>query len=103
MDLRDGGGGDRLAEFEKKLVDGTAEGDLDHAHGFRTGEGRHAVLQALQVAGGRHADDVGAGGQELAEFHVRRTEPRQRLREARRAVAGLRPFDDPRDPQTQPR
>ena len=102
MDLRDGGGGDRLAEFEKKLVDGTAERDLDHAHRFRAGEGRHAVLQALQVAGRRDADDVGTGRQELAEFHVRRPEPRQRLREARRAVAGLRPLDEPRDPQAEP-
>ena len=35
---------------QKDLVDRAAERDLDHAHGLRARKGRHAVLQAFEVA-----------------------------------------------------
>ena len=46
-------------------------------------KGRHPVLQRLEIPRRRDSDDVGAGGEELTEFHVRWAEPGQRGRQPR--------------------
>ena len=79
--LRDRGGGDRLAEFDEELVDGTAERDLHHARPPRRGgKGGIRSCSRSRSRAAASADDVGAGGEELAELHVRRPEPGQRRR-----------------------
>ena len=46
-------------------------GGLDHPDSGRLREGRHPVLQLLQVEGRPHADDVGPRRQELADRALR--------------------------------
>ena len=87
----------------EQLVDRSAEGDLDHARRLVAREGRHAVLQAFEIARRGDADDVGARRQELPELDVGRPEPRQRRRQPRGAGAGARPLDRAGDAQQQAR
>ena len=91
VDLRDRGGGDRLAEARRRARRAGARAPLSTiAHGLLARERRHAVLQPLEVARDGDADDVGPGRQELAELDVGRAEPRQRRREPGGAVAERR-------------
>ena len=101
--LGDGGGGDGLAEIGEQDVDRAAEGDRHHARRLGLRKGRHAVLQAFEVARCGDADDVGARRQELPELDVGRPEPRQRRRQPRGAGAGARPLDRAGDAQQQAR
>jgi hypothetical protein len=101
--LRDGGGGDRLAELGEQHVEGTAQGDLDHAHGLGARERRHAVLQALEVARDDNADDVRTRGEELAELDIGRPEPRQGGRQPRGAGPRTPSLDHAGEAQQQPR
>ena len=101
--LGDGGGGDGLAEIGEQDVDRPAEGDRHHARRLGARKGRHAVLQAFEVARRGDADDVGARRQELPDLDVGRPEPRQRRRQPRGAGAGARPLDRAGDAQQQAR
>ncbi len=97
VDLRDRGGGDRLAERGEQLAERLAEGRFEDADRDLLREGRHPVLQPLQVAGRRHADDVGPRRQELAELDVGRPEAGQRRGQA--AGAEARAFELAAEPQ----
>ncbi len=68
--LRDGGGGDGLAERHEEVVEPAAEGLLDLPHRLLARERVHAVLQPLQRLDDVGPDDVGPRRQELAELHV---------------------------------
>ena len=88
--LGDRGGGDRLAELDEETRrSGRPSAISTIAHRLGAGERRHPVLQPLEVARRRDADDVGAGREELAELDVGRPEPGQRRREPGGAVAGV--------------
>ncbi len=63
------------------------------------GKRRDAVLQGLEVAGRRHADDVGAGGEKLAELDVARPETRQGTLERARTDSQAGTLQHPADPQ----
>ncbi|MDF9792002.1 hypothetical protein M2440_002703 [Methylorubrum extorquens] len=89
VDLGDGRRGDRLAEGGEQRRDRLAEFLLDDAQRHPLREGRNPILKSLQIARGGHADDVGAGRQELAELDVGGTEPGQRPLQRARA-GGLR-------------
>ena len=75
MHLGDRGGGDRFAEMGIEIGDRAAERDLDGGARLLDREGRHAVLQEGQIFGEIGADDIGTGGQELADLHIGRPEP----------------------------
>ena len=94
MHLRDGGGGDGLAEFGKNLIERLAERGLYRVDRVGLGERRDAVLQALEIAGDADTDDVGAGGHELAEFDVGRAEAGECGDAALGAVGGAAAFDE---------
>src|SRR3990170_221655 len=70
MHLRDRGGGDRRPELGVELVDGRAQSLLDRFLCLALREGRQAVLEGGKIAGQLTADDVVAGGEELAELDV---------------------------------
>ena len=74
----------------KSVVDGRAQRRLDGGARLALRERRQAVLQRGEIAGELAADDVGAGGEELAELDVGRAERGQRLRESSAAFAGRR-------------
>ena len=78
VDLRDRGGGDRLAEAQEKLADRPAERAFDGRDGIGHRKGFHAVLQQRQIERDVVADHVGAGGEELAELDIGRAEPGDR-------------------------
>ncbi len=88
VDLGDGGRRHRLAEGGEQAETGLPNSCSTTRMATPLREGRHPVLQPLEVAGGGHADDVGAGGQELAELDVGRSEPGQRPFEWARAGIG---------------
>ena len=94
MHLRDGGGGDGLAEFGKNLIERLAECGLYRVDRIRLGEGGNAILQTFEIAGDADADDVGACGHELAEFDVGRAEAGECGDEALGAVGGAAAFDE---------
>ena len=102
VDLRDRGRGDGRAEGGEEVRERPAEGVRHHALGLRLREGGHPVLEMLQVARGRRPDDVGAGGEELAELDVGGPEPGQRGGEAGGALVGAGPLDQPGEAQRAP-
>ena len=95
MHLGDRCRSNRWAEVFKHPRYGPVECRNDHGFGLCLREGRQAILKILKVARHGHADHVGAGGEELTEFNVSRTEARQRARQAA-ARGGSTPFDQPR-------
>ena len=99
MDLRDGGGRDRLAEFGKKLGHGLVERGFDHGDCLRARERRHAVLKLLEAARHPHAHDVGPRRQELPELHIGRAKPRHGLREPGARISAA-PLDQAGEPHT---
>jgi hypothetical protein len=101
--LRDRGRGDRIAERGKRLRNRAAQRGGHGGFRLRARERRHAVLQALQVAGDRDADHVGPRRQELAELHIGRPEPGQRGGEPVLGIAGGRALDQAGDPHRQTR
>ncbi len=68
--LGDGGGGDGRAELGEVVLQLAAELLLDGLARLRHGERRQPVLQVAQVAGELRPDQIGAGGEELAELDV---------------------------------
>ena len=78
MHLRDGRGGDRLAERHKQLVDASAQRLLDDRDGLVAAERLHPILQRGQRIGDLAADDVGARRQKLPELHIGGADLRQR-------------------------
>ena len=75
--LGDGGGGDRRAELGEVILQPAAELDLDRPAGFLHGERRQPILQVPEVAGQLRPDQIGAGGEELAELDVAGAEARE--------------------------
>ncbi len=57
---------------------------------FGLRERLHAVLEFFQTARRCEPDDVGTGGQELAQFDVGRTQPRHGARQRAGALVELR-------------
>ncbi len=69
MDLRDGGGANRLrVDGREELLDRTAEAGFDGRLDGGEGLGREVVLELEQVHRRGFADEVGAGGERLAEL-----------------------------------
>ena len=66
--LGQGSGGHRLAELGEHALHRLAQRGLHLGAGLGHGEGRQLVLQARQVLGELRAEDVGAGGEKLAEL-----------------------------------
>jgi hypothetical protein len=91
MHLRDGGGGDGRLDLREQRVDRRAELGLDAGARGLHREGRQLVLQHPQLAGDVAADDVGAGAEDLAEFHIGRAERGQRAGNGRRLRVALQP------------
>ncbi len=83
MHLSDRGGGDRRPELGVKRVDRRAQRLLDRGACLALREGRQAVLEGGEIARQLAADDVVAGGEELAELDVGRPERGERLGELR--------------------
>ena len=79
MHLSDGGGADRIGvDMTVQFVQRLAETEFDLVANLRKRNGRQAVLQLQQIARGRFADDVGTGGQRLAQLDRRRPDCLQR-------------------------
>ena len=93
VNLRDGGGGDRLAEFHEYLVEFFSERRFDNRHGHGAGKRRHLVLELFKLADRARTDDIGTRREKLAEFDVGGAEPRERRDEAAGTVARRRPGD----------
>jgi hypothetical protein len=72
VDLGDGGRRHRRAELAEQRVDGRAEPRLDLGAGGASSNGSQPVLQLGQLVGPFDPDDVGPGGEELAELDVAR-------------------------------
>ena len=72
MHLRDRGCGHRRAELGKQRVDGRFERIFDGLSRLVLREGRQAILERGEIGGELAADDVVAGGEELAELDVGR-------------------------------
>jgi hypothetical protein len=72
----------------------------DHGFGFGLRKRRQAILQAFQVTRHRDADHIGPRRQELAEFQIGGSQPRQRPRQPR-AGFGAGPLDQPGEAQRQ--
>ena len=82
MDLGDGGGGDGVVDAGEELRNGDAERILDAGEAVRIGKRFHPVLQMGEFKRHVETDDVGTRGEELAEFGVGRTQPRDGRRHA---------------------
>ena len=76
MDLRDGGGGDGLAELREDCADGLAKLLLDRLAGQRCVKGRQFVLQHAQLHGQIIAHHIRPGREHLPELDVGRTKRR---------------------------
>ena len=87
--LGDRGRGNGRSEFGVELIDRAPESLLDRFARIALREGRQAVLKRGEIGGELPADDVVAGGEELAELDVGRPERGERGRELR-LVAVLR-------------
>ena len=68
--LGDGGRGNGRAELGEMILQLAAELLLDGLAGLGHGEGRQPVLQVPQIAGELRPDQIGTGGEELAELDV---------------------------------
>jgi hypothetical protein len=99
MHLRDRGGGDSRTKARKQRLQRLAEGALDRGLGLRLREGRHAVLQALQVARENCAHYIWPRRKKLTELDIARSKPRQRRGKPPGAAHLGRPLDHPRQPQ----
>jgi hypothetical protein len=91
VDLGDGGGGERLGEAIENGLNRPADRRLDYGAGLRGGKRRNIILQPAQGIGGLHADDIRAGGEELAKLDVGRPEPVEGLRQAPAALGRCEP------------
>ncbi len=100
VDLRDGGGGDRVAESGKDRIAGDAEQFLDPRPGVGGRERLHRVLQALEVDGEFLAHDIGPRGEELPELHPAWPQAVERMAEPLRPA--LAPGAAPLDPSGKP-
>ena len=78
---------DRLAELDEERRRSALERRLDALDRGRAGRRRHAILQPLQLGGDLGADDVGPGGEKLAELDIGRPQPVDRARQSRRGRA----------------
>ena len=81
MHLRDRGGRDGRTERRERRRQRPTQRCRDHRLRLALRERRHPVLQRLQIARQRDADDIRPRRQELAELHIGRPEPRQRRRQ----------------------
>ena len=88
--LGDGRGRHRVAEAQEQIVDLAPERRLDRLDRLPLREGVHLVLQQGEIERHGVADDVGPRRQELAELHVRRPQPDDRLGQAVAALVGER-------------
>ena len=73
------GGGDRRAQVGEQALDRPTQRFLDLAPRLFQREGRQGVLQPAQVACELQAEDVGAGGQDLAQLDRHRPQMLKRL------------------------
>ena len=95
MHLRDRGRRDRRPEgrigFRERALQRLRDG------GFRRGlrERRQLVLQRLEIARQRDADDIGPRREKLAELHVARPQPRERGRETPLRLDIVAPLHQP--------
>ena len=103
VNLGDRRGRDRLTKHLEELVERALQRCLDGLDRLRAREGRHPVLQALEVTRHRDPDDVGSRRQELPELDVGGPEPRQGRREPRRARADAALLDEPRETKREAR
>ena len=83
MHLRDRGRRHWRAELGKQRVDRRFERLLDGLARLVLREGRQAILERSEIGGKLAADDVVAGGEELAELDVGGAERGERGRELR--------------------
>ena len=100
MDLRDGGGGDRLAETAEHRIQRLAESTFDHRDRNRPRESRQAILQAFEIARHADTDDIGAGGQKLADLDIARAKAGQRDSQTLGPAAQIAPFDQAAKPDS---
>ena len=82
--LGDGRSCDGRTEFDEVIFQPAAELLLDGLAGLGHGEGRQPVLQVAQVAGKLRPDQIGAGGEKLAELDVAGAEAGQGVGDAAR-------------------
>ena len=87
--LRDRGGGHRRAELGEERVDRRLQCLLHRGPRLGLREGRQPVLERGEVGGELAADDVVAGGKELPELDVGRSERGQGFRELRLVAAAI--------------
>ena len=80
--LGDGGGRNGRAELGEVILEPAAQRLLDGFACFPHREGRQLVLQVAEVAGELGADEIGAGGEELAELDVAGPQAGQRAGDA---------------------
>ena len=85
MGLGQRGGGDRRLEAGVEAAQRALQAGLYFGHRDRHGEGRQAVLQPAEVVGELGPEDVGAGGEQLAELDRGGS---QRLERAAQPLAG---------------
>ena len=83
MDLGDRGGCDRRSSSKRaeEFAERLAEIALDGGARLRAGKRRQTVLQLRQIGGDVLADEIGAGGERLAELDEARAQRLQRARQ----------------------
>ncbi len=101
--LGQGGGRHRLVEAAVEALQRPAEGLCHRGLGLGGGERIEPVLQPAEVLGEVIAEDVGAGGEHLAELDGDGAQPLQGAGQPlpRAAAAGAAAGDQPQDPAEQ--
>ncbi|MNE20465.1 hypothetical protein D3C80_1135880 [compost metagenome] len=89
--LGQGGGAHGLGQVDEQALGRTAQRALDLALGLLQREGRQLVLQSPQVLGELQAEDVGAGGQHLAQLDGDGAEVLEGLADALARPSGAMP------------
>ena len=95
VDLGDRGGGDGLVlEGGKELVERWTQRAGHGGAGLGGGKGGHTVAQGAEIPGQLFADQIGAGGERLAELDEARAELLQRRDHAGHGPARLAAADE---------
>ncbi len=89
MHLRDGRGGNRLAERRIELICLLSQGLPDRAFGLIHSKWRQLVLKLAEIARQLRPDNIAPRCQKLAQLDVARPECRQRLGQSRLAPFAL--------------
>ena len=89
MHLRNRCGGDRLVEAQVEIFNRAPKRLADRGSGGFCREECHPVLKAGQILGEIRADDIRSGCEKLADLHIGRAQPRDRIGQSIGPVDGF--------------